>query len=282
MLAANRAVAGWLVGRSVPTVHRIHEPPGAEALETLAELLARFGLIDDPSVELDVARLAAVLAAARGRPVERPVSWQVLRSMQQARYSTDPLGHYALGFEHYVHFTSPIRRVADLEVHRAVHRALDGEAPRRDALEGAQRIALRASVRERVAQQVERDARAIKQAALMEQHLGEHFDGRVRGFSRDGVFVGLDGPVVEGRLELTRLGRGLELAADGLSVRDPRSRWRLALGDPIAVRVEAVDAFRGQVAFGPAPRGQSSRSSPRAPSGSSAASTSAPKRSQSR
>ena len=274
MLAANRAVAEWLLARGVPAVERLHEPPGAEALETLAGVLARFGLVDDPAAELDVARLAAALEAARGRKVERAVHWLTLRSMQQARYAADAAGHYALGFEHYVHFTSPIRRVADLVVHRAVHRALAGEAPRADALERARRVAQRASVRERVAQQVERDARAIKQAALMEQHLGESFEGRVSGFTRDGAFVTLDDPVVEGRVELTRLGRGLELAADGLSVRDPRSRWQLALGDRLAVRVEGVDAFRGHVALGPASDGQSV--------GSSAASTSAPRRSHSR
>lgn len=252
MLAANRAVADWLVSRGVPAVHRLHEPPGEEALETLAKLLARFGLLGDEAVSLDVAQLARALGRASGRPAERAVHWLTLRSMQKARYSADETGHYALGFEQYLHFTSPIRRVADLAVHRAIHRALDGKAPRADALDQARRVALRASVRERVAQQVERDARAIKQAALMEQHLGDSFEGRVSGFSRDGVFVSLEGPVVDGRVEMTRLGRGLELAPDGLSVADPRSRLQLRLGDTIRVRVESVDAFRGHVAFGPA------------------------------
>ena len=251
MLAANRAVAGWLDGRDVPTVHRIHEPPGDEALASLAQLLARFDLIDDAAIELTPTRVAAAVGRAVGRPIERLVHWSALRAMQQARYSTESRGHYALGFEHYLHFTSPIRRVADLAVHRAVHRALLGEASERDAAKRAERIALRASVRERVAQRAEREAVAIKRAALMEARVGECFDGHVSGLTRDGIFVTIDEPFVDGRLEASRLGAGFELEPEGLALVANRSKRRIALGDAISVRVESVDAFRGWIQFGP-------------------------------
>lgn len=251
MLAANRAVASWLDARGVVTVHRVHEPPGEEALVSLAKLLARFDLLDDPRAELTPPRLVAALSAASGRPIQQLVHWSVLRSMQQARYATESIGHYALGFEHYLHFTSPIRRIADLVVHRVLHRELAGRPEPHNAREKAERVAVRASVRERVAQRVEREGRAIKQAALMQDRLGECFDGVVSGLTPSGVFVTLDEPFVDGRVDVEALGAGFELDADGLALVAGRSHRRIALGDPISVRVEGVDVFRGQIRFGP-------------------------------
>jgi len=251
MLAANRAVAGLLDARGVVTVHRVHEPPGDDALASLAGLLERFGLLIDGGAPLTPRRVATALEAAAGRPAERLVHWSVLRSMQQARYATESLGHYALGFEHYLHFTSPIRRVADLAVHRSLVRVLAGEAEPREAAARAERVAIRASLNERIAQRVEREALAIKRAALMEAHLGECFDGHISGLTEDGVFVTLIDPFVDGRADASAFGAGLELERGGLALVGRRSRRRLALGDPIRVRVESVDAFRGHVRFGP-------------------------------
>lgn len=251
MLAANRAVAGLLEDRGVVTVHRVHEPPSDGSLASLAGLLERFGLLSDGGAELTPRRLATALEAAAGRPVQRLVHWSVLRSMQQARYASESLGHYALGFEHYLHFTSPIRRIADLSVHRALHRVLAGEAEPPDAAARAERVAVRASLRERIAQRVEREALAIKRAALMEARLGECFDGHISGLTEEGVFVTLVDPFVDGRVDASALAAGLELEPDGLALVGRRSRRRFALGDPIRVRVEAVDTFRGQVRFGP-------------------------------
>jgi ribonuclease R len=213
-------------------------------------LLERFGLLEAGNAELTPRRLAVALEAAIGRPVQQLVHWSALRSMQQARYSTESLGHYALGFEHYLHFTSPIRRVADLAVHRALHRVLCEQAQPGDALQRAERVAVRASLCERVAQRVEREARAIKRAALMEARLGECFDGHISGLIEGALFVTLDDPFVDGRLDASELGSQFALEPDGLALVARRSRRRLALGDPISVRVEAVDAFRGQVSFG--------------------------------
>jgi ribonuclease R len=128
---------------------------------------------------------------------------------------------------------------------------LAGQDEPSDVLKLAERVAVRASLRERVAQRVEREARAGKQAALMEAHLGECFDGHVSGLTEDGVFVTLDDPFVDGRIDASRLADDLSLEPDGLALVARRSKRRIALGDPIRVRVEAADAFLGQVRFGP-------------------------------
>jgi len=252
MLAANRAVARWLAGLGVAVPHRVHAPPSESALAALGELLARVGLSEGAGEVPSRRELVAALAAAVGTPSERLVHWTALRSMKQARYSPQPQGHHALGFEHYLHFTSPIRRVADLVVHREVHRVLAGRPQPDGALERVERACVRASLCERIAQQAERAAREVKQAALLESRVGEEFDGHVSGVGESAVFVALDAPYVEGMLEVIELGRGFVLADDGLALVAPRSGRRVSLGDRIRVRVAAVDAFRGRVRFAPA------------------------------
>ncbi|MEZ4216719.1 MAG: VacB/RNase II family 3'-5' exoribonuclease [Myxococcota bacterium] len=252
MLAANRAVARWLDAQDVRVPHRVHAPPADRALATLADLLARSGLLARAAEgPLERGELVAALAAAVGTPLERLVHWTALRSMKQARYSTESEGHYALGFEHYLHFTSPIRRVADLFVHRAVHRVLAGRAAPGDEDERVERACVRASVCERIAQQAERSAREVKQAALLASRIGDELDAHVTGLIDGAIFATLDAPCVEGMLDAARLGAGFALASDGLALVAERSGRRIALGDAIRVRVEEVDAFRGRVRFGP-------------------------------
>jgi len=256
MLAANRGVAGWLDGLDVPVPHRVHEAPAEDALRTLARLLVRFGLLPsaEASEEFAPRKIAKAVAGAVGKPFERLVHWTALRSMQQARYSPTSLGHYALGFEHYLHFTSPIRRIADLAVHRAMHRVLEsggrGAADAHDKV--VERVCVRASVRERVAQQAERAALRMKQCALVESLVGDVFEGRISGLTEKAIFVTLDDPYVDGALEVSSLGSGFELSSDGLSLVAPRSGDKLEMGNAITVRVESVDTFRGQVRLGPA------------------------------
>jgi ribonuclease R len=274
MLAANQAVASWLVRKQVPCVHRVHEPPSDEAVARLANLFAQFGLLeaDAASVALDGPRIARALVQVAGRPAERLVHWTALRAMRQARYEAESRGHFALGFEHYTHFTSPIRRCADLAVHRAFKGALPGGSKRSTgrsqtvatrqsagaaqgphALSGAEamaRVAARASIRERVAVQAERAVRAVKQAAVMAGHLGESFAARVSGVAEIGVFVSLEDPFVEGLVELRSLGEGFELDRDSQRLVAPRSGRSIGLGDEIEVRAEAVDVFRGWIRFG--------------------------------
>lgn len=254
MLAANRAVAEWLEAAEVPTLYRVHEPPRPEDLEGLRDLLASFGLLEArrqaPAAPAEIARAIQRVA---GRPEERLVNLVALRSMRQARYAPRNAGHFALAFGTYTHFTSPIRRYADLVVHRALRDWLDAgaEARRRAwgraaALTG---VAARLSLLERVAMEAEREAVELKKCAFMARRLGEEFDGTITGIARHGFYVTLDAVFVEGRVHVGSL-RGyatLDERAYALVIAATGERFRL--GDRVRVLVERVDPVRAWIDF---------------------------------
>ena len=206
MLAANRAVAEALDAAGLPAIHRNHEPPAPEDLEALRELLDGLGLTP-PGARAPSSRrreIAQALRRAAGRPEERLVHQVALRSMRQARYEVEVRGHFALAFRHYAHFTSPIRRYADLTVHRAVKTllGLGGDAPDPARLRAA---AARLSWRERVAMEAEREMVEIKKCVFLAAHLGELHAGTVSGVARHGLYVTLDAFFVEGLVHVSRL-----------------------------------------------------------------------------
>lgn len=247
MLAANRAVAQLLVHETRPTIHRVHESPGDEALDELRELFGQFGLLETSRPQLGVRELQQALDAARGHRAERLIHTQVLRSMKQARYGAESLGHFALAFEAYLHFTSPIRRYADLVVHRALKARARARPP---ALAGAlSHLAVRLSGLERRAVAAERDMLDLKKAALMAGRLGERFEGVVTGAAEQGVYVTLDHPFVEGLVPSRVLPRGAVYDADRRAWRSARGETGLGIGERIEVQVVGVDPLKGWVNF---------------------------------
>jgi len=307
MLAANRAVAERLDRARIPALWRIHEPPLDDELDELAELLRGLGLLEGArTATLGPREIARAVARARGRPEERLVNLMTLRSLRQARYSARRRPHFALAFEHYLHFTSPIRRYADLVVHRALLDLLDGSGLARERAAaragGLDAVAARISARERLAMEAEREAVGIKKCVFVARHVGEVLPGTVEGVARHGIYVALDGIFVDGLVHASRLPRGLSLAADGMSWVARNGRAAFRLGDRVQVRVLGTDPARGRIDFAladvaasrgrpgqagsPADAGRSSgrARSPRQPSAdraSSSASTSAARRSQS-
>jgi ribonuclease R len=252
MLAANRAVARALDRVQRSTIHRVHPPPSGQKLAALSMLLDRLGV----AVEGDLAEpgvLASILDGVKGMPMEERMNVAALRSMSQARYEADSRGHYALRFDHYLHFTSPIRRYADLEVHRALKGMLREDEPKREGDEKlggvAARLAIWLSGRERVAAEVERDAEALACCAIMSGREGEQFDARVTGATQYGLFVRLETPAVSGLVPMRVL--------EGSWIHDPeddalfgeRSGMRIGSGDRISVRLLEVDADRARIAF---------------------------------
>ncbi|HKA15640.1 MAG TPA: VacB/RNase II family 3'-5' exoribonuclease, partial [Myxococcota bacterium] len=247
MLAANRAVAEWLVDRDVPAVYRVHEPPAPPDLERLTTELLALGLVDGGCAHALTAReLARALERAVGSPAERWIHQLALRSMKRARYSAQSIPHYALGFEHYVHFTSPIRRYADLAVHRALRAALAGDAPALTRAR-AEAIAVRSSYRERVAMLAEREMDQIKACVLLRPHVGERHEGTVTGLARHGLYVTLDAWWVEGLVHVSRLPEFTELSENGRALVSASARYEL--GDRVVVTIASADPVAARIDF---------------------------------
>lgn len=252
MLAANRAVARTLDFAERETIHRAHPAPSIEKLAALSKLLDRLGVDVDGDLGTPGV-LAKVLDDVKGMPSEERIHVAALRSMSQARYEAESRGHYALRFEHYVHFTSPIRRYADLEVHRALKCLLRGEQPPRvtkeKASSSAARIAIWLSGRERVAVEVERDAQALACCAIMKGREGERFEARVTGATEYGLFVRLESPATSGLVPMRTLDGYWTHVPEEDALIGERSGMRIGLGDRISVRLLEVDADRIRLAF---------------------------------
>jgi ribonuclease R len=270
MILTNEQVARLLEQRRVPTLYRVHEQPDPQRVERLVEQLSALGLPTPPVPErlgpseaatlaADASRLVLSEAARRGHGRGAYTSL-VLRAMKQARYSERNLGHAGLDSEAYCHFTSPIRRFADLVAHRALLFAVgEGEeAPRREAVADA---GWRCSEREREAAQIEREADDVCSAFLLERELFEGgwdspFEGEVSGLIAAGAFVafgGRLGDTYEGFVPARRLGgERFELNETETALVGSRSGRALRLGDPISVRVERVETARGRVDLDPA------------------------------
>ena len=324
MLAANRAVAAYLLRRGIATLHRVHEKPDARKVLEFEEMAKAFGYtlgVEDLHRREIAVRHGRVPAPVRagspdsyghgrehgmkvslpgtgelritpqhyqrllkklvGKPEERIVSYLMLRSLKQARYAADSLGHFALGFDEYAHFTSPIRRYPDLLVHRTLKWALahPGQsapadphpAPHAEAVvyshKQLEELATETSEAERRAASAERELRDWKTAQFMEEHLGDEYQGLIISVQKYGCFVELFEVFVEGLLPINALEDaagarcmyrerdhaivavgGAERSRSGRGAAKSKQRmW--SLGDRVNVRAERIDPMRHRVEF---------------------------------
>lgn len=210
MLAANETVAEHMCLKKLPFMYRIHQNPSDEKISRLNQLLAAFGLFLKKNSEgtIEPMQLQNVLEKVEGRPEERIVSTVSLRSMQQARYSDQCLGHFGLAATYYTHFTSPIRRYPDLIVHRLLRETFaTGTMPeKRQAylMETLPEVAEQASNRERIAVEAERETTDLKKTEYMAQFIGDDFEGVISSVTSFGFFVELDNGV-EGLVHISSL-----------------------------------------------------------------------------
>lgn len=243
MLLANETVAAEVVRRQIPMIYRIHEPPDEEKIDQLRDFVATFGHrlgrggIPSPK---EVQRL---LDRVSGRPEENLISTIVLRSMKQARYSSENVGHFGLATDDYLHFTSPIRRYPDLMAHRLVIEALIEQ--RRPLYESDEEeleaIAKLASERERVAVEAERDSIALKKVEFMEERIGESFEGTISGVTAFGLFVLLDEFFIEGLVHVSWMTDDYYIfIEEQFALIGERTRRRFQLGDRVRVEVTGV------------------------------------------
>lgn len=241
MILANETIAQRASRMKMPFIYRIHDAPAEDRLETLADFAGSMGVRFKPSK--DPRAFQRLLAQVDGRPEEDLLSTVMLRSMKQARYSVEDVGHFGLASRHYTHFTSPIRRYADLVVHRLVKRAyIDEERVSQDELPRLEDAARVASQQERVAVDAERDSIDLKKAEYMERHLNDEFDGTISGVTSFGFFVLLDQVFVEGLVHVNALGDDYYVFVDEqYALIGENSKRRFRLGDRVRVRVAAVN-----------------------------------------
>lgn len=252
MLLANETIARRATKERIPFLYRVHERPDTVRLEQLREFAATFGYRLSRRGEPTPKDLQALLTRVRGRPEENLISTVVLRSMKQARYSAENVGHFGLAARHYTHFTSPIRRYPDLVVHRLVTRAfIDGEAlPESLGEETLPTIARLTSERERIAVEAERDSIDLKKVEFMAGHIDEEFDGTVSGVTSFGLFVLLDRYFVEGLLHVSSLEDDYYIhLEEQYALVGEHTRRRFQLGDRIRIRVAGVDRDERKVDF---------------------------------
>lgn len=254
MLAANEAVAGYLEGRQIPTLYRIHEPPAPEKITAFAELAAGFGHhLDAPEGVVTGVELQRLLEGTVGRPEELMLNRLLLRSMKQARYAAENLGHYGLAASTYTHFTSPIRRYPDLVVHRILTAVLSGSMTQQEMarLDGTlPETGAHTSKRERTAMEAERELVELKRLQFMRGHLGGEFDGFIIGVTGTGFFVELDEFFVEGMVPLARIEDDYYVFVDKVHALVGRnSRRMFRIGDRVRVLVASVSIEERRIEF---------------------------------
>jgi len=255
MVTANETVAEHFYWLSAPFVYRVHEIPSEEKIRELASYVSHFGYtIHCGNGEVHSMELQKFLRKLRGKKEEALLSRLTLRSMRQARYATDCLGHFGLALKYYCHFTSPIRRYPDLQIHRIIKESLHGSlsSVRLAHYNGIlDEIASRSSMTERRSEEAEREVEKMKKAEYMRGFLGEEYDGVISGVTSWGLFVELPN-TVEGLVRLTDL-RGDYYIYDArtMSLTGERSGRRYAIGDPMRVMVSAADKASRTVEFIP-------------------------------
>ncbi|MCR5234993.1 MAG: ribonuclease R [Lachnospiraceae bacterium] len=253
MLIANETVAEHFCLKEVPFVYRIHEVPDPEKIRKLEMFIRNFGYgIKVKNDEVHPRELQQLLERIEGTPQEALISRLTLRSMQRAKYSTECAGHFGLACRYYCHFTSPIRRYPDLQIHRIIkeslHRRLKSEQ-RRHYEEILPDVAKHSSSRERLAEEAERETDKLKKAQFMQRHIGDVFTGVISGVTNWGIYVELPN-TVEGLVHISKIeGDYYYYNEDRYELVGESTGKRYVLGQTIDVRVNSVDITLRAVDF---------------------------------
>lgn len=252
MIQANVAAAEALEEKKSPLIYRIHDEPGSEKLENLADFLPTVGMKWTKGERVTPARFNHVLKLAKDGDHHETVNEVVLRSQSQAVYETDNIGHFGLNLAKYAHFTSPIRRYADLTVHRALIRAYDlGSDGQTDAERASlDAIAQDTTHNERRAMAAERDATDRFIASWLEEKVGTEFEGRIAGVTRFGLFVKLHETGADGLCPVARLGTEYfhhDESAHALIGQKSGGRYRLGMS--VTVRLVEATPVTGGLLF---------------------------------
>ncbi len=253
MLIANETVAEHFFWQELPFVYRTHGTPDPEKIRKLSQFIRNFGYgLKMRADEIHPKELQQLLDRINGTPEEALIARLTLRSMQRAEYGTECLGHFGLACKYYCHFTSPIRRYPDLQIHRIIKDALHGECNEKKLkhYEGIlPEVAKHSSKMERRAEEAERECDKLKKAEYMQQHIGERYEGVISSVTSWGLYVELPN-TVEGLVHISKLSddfyRYQEIANELVGERHGR---RYKLGQKVKIRVDSVDMMIRGVDF---------------------------------
>lgn len=254
MLLANETVAREYCKGEYPFVYRTHENPDPDKVEELLMLLHNQGIdVRKSGQEITPKEIQKILESIQDLPNETMISRLTLRTMKQAKYTTECSGHFGLAARYYCHFTSPIRRYPDLQIHRIIRDNLRGRLTREGKTEHyreiLEEVARQSSVCERRAQEAERESDKMKKAEYMSYHLGEEFDGIISGVTGYGLYVEL-GNTVEGLVHITALKDDYyTFDQETHELRGELTKKVYHLGQKIRVRVADADAVKRSVDF---------------------------------
>lgn len=266
MLAANTCAADFMSRSRHPGLYRVHDGPSSDRLATLRQFLKIQGLSLGGGEAPQATDYAVLLDQIRDRPDAQLLQTLCLRSMQQAMYSPDNVGHFGLAYSHYAHFTSPIRRYPDLLTHRVIkalvskkryHPTISGDGaalvtqPGRDPEQAVwERLGLQCSAHERRADEASRDVEAWLKCWYMRERVGEVFGGAVTGVTAFGIFVTLDELYVEGLVHVSELGSDYFQYNEALyELRGERTGVRYRLTDRVRVQIARVDLESRRIEF---------------------------------
>ena len=252
MLLANETVAEEYYWREIPFVYRVHETPDEDKIKKLAILINNFGYSLHISDEVRPGQIQKLLAKIQGTPQETMISRLALRSMKQARYTPENDGHFGLAARYYTHFTSPIRRYPDLQIHRIIKDDLRGRMNEKK-MEHYQTILLevtrQASETERRAEEAERETIRLKKAEYMEAHIGEVFEGVISGITNWGIYVELSN-TIEGLVHVANMyDDHYDYYEDRYEMVGEHTGKTYKLGETVYVRVIDADCLTRTIDF---------------------------------
>lgn len=252
MLAANKTIAEKYFHLDLPFVYRVHEKPDPEKLQKLLPVLQSFGYDMKIKGEVNSKQLQELLSKLEGKKEQRLISTLILRSMSKARYSELCLGHYSLAFKYYCHFTSPIRRYPDLQIHRIIKEFIDGKIDKKrkaSLIETVKKSAEQSSIMELVADNTENDVDDLRKAQYMKKYVGDVFDGTISSITNFGLFVALSN-TVEGLVRYeSMMDDHYEFDDINYTATGKRTGKVYQIGDSLKVRLARVSQELRQIDF---------------------------------
>ena len=253
MLITNETVAEHYFWLNIPFVYRIHETPSPEKMQELGKFVSTFGYtIKGDLEEVHPKALQSIISAIKGKREEEAISTIMLRSLKQARYSPECSGHFGLAAQYYSHFTSPIRRYPDLQIHRIMKEHLNNKINKKrqeQLVNIVDYASTQSSERERAADLAERDVKDYYKAVYMEDKVGEEFDGVVSSVTSFGMFIELTN-TVEGLSRLANMGDDYYIYDEmTYTIIGERTRKTYRIGDPVRIKVANVNVDLREIDF---------------------------------